>query len=104
MYQTKTFRWISAIKGTSVVVIARYLDLQLPVKSVSFTTEVVSSNTAYGEVYSIQQYVIQFVSDFLPTFQGFSPGTPVFSTYKTDRHDITEILLKMALNTITLTL
>ena len=34
----------------------------------------------------------------------FSPGTPVFSTNKTYRHDITEILLKVALNTITITL
>jgi hypothetical protein len=32
-----------------------------------------------------------------------SPGTPVFTTNKTDRHDITEILLKEALNTINLT-
>ena len=30
----------------------------------------------------------------------FSPGRPVSSTNKTDRHDITEILLKVALNTI----
>jgi hypothetical protein len=30
----------------------------------------------------------------------FSPGPPVASTNKTDRHDITEILLKVALNTI----
>jgi hypothetical protein len=29
----------------------------------------------------------------------FSPGTPVFSTTKTIRHDIAEILLKVALNT-----
>jgi hypothetical protein len=29
-----------------------------------------------------------------------SPDTPVSSTNKTDRHDITEILLKVALNTI----
>jgi cobalamin-dependent methionine synthase I len=28
-------------------------------------------------------------------------GTPVISTNKTDRHDITEILLKVVLNTIT---
>ena len=34
----------------------------------------------------------------------FSPITLVSSTSKTDRHDITEILLKVALNTITLTL
>ena len=32
--------------------------------------------------------------------RGFSPGTPAFSTTKTGRHDITEILLKVALNTI----
>ena len=32
--------------------------------------------------------------------QWFSPGTPVSSTNKTDRHDITEIVLKVALNTI----
>jgi hypothetical protein len=30
----------------------------------------------------------------------FSPGLPVSSTNKTDRHDITELLLKVALNTI----
>jgi hypothetical protein len=31
----------------------------------------------------------------------FSPGTPVSSTNKTDRHNIIKILLKVALNTIT---
>jgi hypothetical protein len=30
----------------------------------------------------------------------FSPGTPAFSTTKTGRHDIAEILLKVALTTI----
>jgi hypothetical protein len=30
----------------------------------------------------------------------FSPRTPAFSTTKTGRHDIAEILLKVALNTI----
>ena len=34
------------------------------------------------------------------TGRWFSPGTPVSSTNKTDRHDITEIVLKVALNTI----
>jgi hypothetical protein len=32
---------------------------------------------------------------------GFSPGTSISSDIKTDSHDITEILLKVALNTIT---
>ena len=31
---------------------------------------------------------------------GFSPGTPVSPTNKTDRHDIAEILLKVTLNII----
>ena len=59
-----------------------------------------SSNPVHGEVYSIQHYVIQFVSDlrqvggFLLVFR-FPP--PI----KLTCHDITEILLKVALNTIT---
>ena len=36
--------------------------------------------------------------------QWFSLGTPVSSTNKSDHHHITEILLKVAFNTITLTL
>jgi hypothetical protein len=39
------------------------LDLQLPVQSMPITTEVVSLNPAYGEVYLIQHYVMKFVSD-----------------------------------------
>ena len=40
------------------------------------------------------------VCQWLSTGRWFSSGTPVSSTNKTDRHDITEILLKVALNTI----
>jgi len=40
------------------------------------------------------------VCQWIVVGQWFSPGTPVSSTKKTDRHDITEILLKVALNTI----
>jgi hypothetical protein len=39
------------------------LDLQLSVQSVPITTKVVSLNPVPGEVYSIQHYVINFVSD-----------------------------------------
>ena len=38
----------------------------------------------------------------LTTDRWFSHGTPVSSTNKTDRHDITDIFLKVVLNTITL--
>ena len=51
------------------------------------------------EMYSIQHCVIKFVIDWRQV-GGFQPGTPVSSTNKTD-HDINEILLKVALNTIT---
>ena len=43
------------------------------------------------------------VCQWLATSLWFSLGTPAFSTNKTDRHDITEILLKVSLNTIALT-
>ena len=44
------------------------------------------------------------VCQWLATGWWFFPGTSVFSTNKTDRLDTAEILLKVALNTITLTL
>jgi hypothetical protein len=46
-------------------------------------------------------HVIKSVRD-LRQVGGFSPGTLVSSTNKTDRHDIAEIFLIVALNTITL--
>ena len=39
------------------------------------------------------------VCHWLATGRWFSPGPPLSSTNKSDRHDITEILLKVALNT-----
>jgi hypothetical protein len=40
------------------------------------------------------------VCQCLATGRWFSPGIPVSSNKKTDCHEITEILLKVALNTI----
>ena len=62
------------------------------------TTKVVSSNPDCGEVYSIH-YVIKLIS-YMYLRGCFSTGTPVSFGNKTDLHDITEILLKVALNTI----
>ena len=56
-----------------------------------------SLNPVDGDVYSIK-----FVSG-LRQVGVFSPGTLVFYINKTDRHDITVILLKVALNTRTIT-
>ena len=72
-------------------------------QSVNITTKVLSSNLAHVEVYSIQHYVRKFVSDFrqvggfLRVLQ-FPPPIKLLSL------DITEISLKVALNTTTLTL
>ena len=64
-------------------------------KSVPITTKVVSSNPVHGEVYSIQHYVIslsvmtwdRLVADILQVLQF------------TDHQNITEIPLKLTLNT-----
>ena len=46
------------------------------------------------------QSTLYEVCQWLVTGRWFSPGPPVSSTNKTDHHNITEILLKVALNTI----
>jgi hypothetical protein len=61
-------------------------------QSVSITTDGVGSNLDQDEVYSLQHYVIKFVSD-LQQVGGFLPV----------RHDNTELLLEVALSTITQT-
>ena len=67
------------------------------IRSLPITTNVVISNLAHGEVFAIQHYVIKF----LAAGWWFSLGTPDSSAIKTDRHNLTAILLKVALNTIT---
>ena len=61
------------------------------------TTKAMSLNPTHGEIYSIQHYVVNFVS-------GFNRVLRLSVTNKIDRHDIPEILLKVALNTLTLTM
>jgi len=63
-------------------------------QSVPITKKVVSSNPFQADT-TLCDKVCQFV-----TGRWFSPCTPVSSTNKTERHDITEILLKVALSTI----
>ena len=47
----------------AIVVVWWQLNLQLPMQSVTITTKDVSSNHDHAGVYSIQHYVIKFVSD-----------------------------------------
>ena len=79
-----------------MVVIAWWLDLQLPVQSVHITTKIVSSKPIHGEVYLLllnvidpqvllDKHVIKFVndlrqvSDFLHVLQ-FSPPITLTAT------------------------
>ena len=52
-------------------------------QSVPITTNVVNSNAAHSEVYSIQQYVIRFVSDLRQV-----------AVVSSTNNDVTEILLE----------
>jgi hypothetical protein len=45
------------------IVVESFQPVALPVQSVPITIKVASSNLIHGEVYSIQYYVIKFVSD-----------------------------------------
>ena len=63
----------------------------------------VRPNPAHGDVYSIQHYVIQFVRD-IRQIGGFLRVLPFSTSNKTDCHYLAEILAKVALNTITLSL
>ena len=49
--------------GPSWLLVVWQLDLQLPMQSVPINTNIVSSNPAHGEVYSVQHCVIKFISD-----------------------------------------
>ena len=63
-------------------------------QSVPITTDVVSSNLDQDE-----EYNIEVVSDLLQV-GGLNPDTLVSTTNKIDCHDMTEILLKVAISTI----
>ena len=66
------------------------------------------TNTAWvhARLYKLQKRCIRLAAGSDQVYQllahgrWFSPGTPASSTTKTGRHDIAEIFLKMALNTI----
>ena len=60
----------------------------------SIITKAFRTNPAHGEVYSIHTYVIMVVS-YLRKFGGFYEYS---STYKVCHHNLTEILLNLALS------
>ena len=76
------------------------MDLELPVQSVPITTKVASSISRLRQGV-LNTTLCDKVCQWLATGWWFSMGTLVnSSTNKTDCHDITKILMKVALNTI----
>ena len=76
----------------------------LPVQSVPITISTYHHSSCEFEPRSWRGVLYTTLCDKVcqwpATGQWFSPGTPVSSTNKTDRHNIDEILLKVVLNTI----
>ena len=85
--------------GAVVVVIVWQLDLQLPVQSVPITTTSCEFESRLWRGI-LDTILCDKVCQWLATGRLFSLGTPISSTNTTDRHDITEIVLKVSLNTI----
>ena len=80
-----------------------WLDLKLLMQSVPITINVSLNPTQARCTRRNTIIICDKVCQWIATGRWFSPGTPVYSTNKTDSHDITEIFLKVALNTINLT-
>ena len=103
-----TFRYIdddvfyldnSKFGRTVVVVIVWLLDLQLPMQSgTSHHWSREFETRSWRDI--LDTTSCDSVCQLLETDQWFSPGTAVSSTNQIDRHDITEILLKVEFNTI----
>ena len=68
-------------------------------QSVSFTSKIMSSNPAHAEVYSIQHYMINLSVTCCRSIV-FSMHSGFFLHKTTDPHHLTELSLKVALNTI----
>jgi len=83
-----------------VVVIVWQLDLQLPVQCAigAYHHLCCEFESCSGGV--LNTTLCDKVCQWLATGRWFSPGTPLSSINKTDHYVITEILLKVALNTI----
>jgi hypothetical protein len=76
------------------------LDLQLLMQSMPITTDHAVMLWVRISTRARCTTLCDKVCQWLATGWWFSPGPPVYSTNKNDLHDRTEILLKVALNTI----
>ena len=95
LFWQNTLWFILLMCWVVVVVVVWLLNLQLPMQSVPVTNEVEKSNLTQARC---TRYNIMWLGQWSATGRWFSSSTPpVSTTNKTDRHDITEILLKVLL-------
>ena len=87
----------SSMLSSSLDILYIYATNYIVIVQLYITTNVASSNPVV-----LDTTLCDKVCQWLVTDLWFSPGTPVSSTNKTDRHDITEISMKVVLNTINL--
>jgi hypothetical protein len=87
----------SSMLSSSLDILYIYATNYIVIVQLYITTNVASSNPVV-----LDTTLCDKVCQWLVTDRCFSPGTPVSSTNKTDRHDITEISMKVVLNTINL--
>ena len=62
-----SFHMFVEIKNIKAMFFSQFFNLQLLVQSVPITTKIVSSHPIHGEVYSMQHYVMQFLSNLRGT-------------------------------------
>jgi len=104
-----TIRFNGILKSASFPILRSMADLLLsnrrPFQSEELYVLLSCHMMDVGQVCTLSDTTLSNkVCQWLTAGRWFSPGTPVSSTNKTDRHNITDMLLKVALNTITLTL
>jgi hypothetical protein len=107
-------RWMGPIRNPrweqkrteGYVIVSNYLS-QEPSWSWSYGswvyTECISPPTLWVRIPFRRGVLDTIICDKVCHWLAADPGTPVSFTNKNDRHDITEIFLKVVLNTITLT-
>ena len=103
-FSTKCFGIIWRQKHTYFVCLKIIIWLLFRVKMLVYTMKYTQVWTCKLVCVLMNDTLCDKVWQWLAAGLWFSPGIPVSSSNKTDRHDITDILLKVALNTNTLTM
>ena len=97
-------QWQFRIVNLTEHLICTYRCLQLPLQSINDYRHLDYEFESHSWRGVLDTTLCHKVCQSIVAGWRFSLGTPILSTNKTDCHNMTKILLKVALNTITLTL